>query len=137
MSIHSITRTSLSAIACASVLLSSVLAGQADAEEWVQFRGPGSAGISTATGIPTEWASDKNVVWSTKLPGPGGSSPIIVGDRVFVTSYSGYGESIEAPGDMNNLMRHLVCLERATGKILWTKDWNSSIGAAWRCRKLR
>lgn len=125
MSIDRIMRTSLSAIACASVLVSSVLAGQANAEEWVQFRGPNSAGISTATGIPTEWASDKNVVWSTKLPGPGGSSPIIVGDRVYVTSYSGYAESIDAPGDINNLKRHLICLERATGKILWEKEFKA------------
>lgn len=120
-------RSSFTALAWASILLAGSLAGQAGAEEWVQFRGPGSMGISTATGLPTEWDAAKNVVWKTKLPGPGGSSPVIVGDRVYLTSYTGYAENIETPGDMNNLVRHLICLERASGKILWTKEFKAKM----------
>lgn len=97
----------------------------AHSAEWTQFRGPGSSGKAVAEGIPATWDSSTNIVWKTELPGPGGSSPIVVGDRVFVTSYSGYAESIEDPGDVNNLMRHVVCLERASGKVLWTKDFKA------------
>lgn len=117
----------LSAFAGATLFIAGVLSAPARAEEWVQFRGPNSAGISTATGLPTTWDSSQNVVWSTKLPGPGGSSPIIVGDKIFVTSYTGYAESIENPGDMNNLVRHLICLERGSGKILWTKEFKAKM----------
>ena len=91
--------------------------------EWTQFRGPGSSGIAEAQGLPATWDSNTNIVWKMDLPGPGASSPIVVGDRVFVTSYSGYAESIENPGDMKNLMRHVLCLDRASGKVLWSKDY--------------
>lgn len=113
------------ALVWTSALLAGAFAAAASAEEWVQFRGPGSQGVSSATGLPTTWGTGQNVVWSTKLPGPGGSSPIIVGDKVFVTSYTGYAETIENPGDLYNLVRHLICLERASGKILWTKEFKA------------
>jgi outer membrane protein assembly factor BamB len=45
-----------------------------------------------------------------------------VGDRIFVTSYSGYGVPESAAEDMKNLKRHLVCVERTTGKVLWVRD---------------
>src|SRR5690606_38409004 len=112
-------------LAWAFVLLAG--AAVAPAEEWVQFRGPDSSGIGTATGLPTTWGMDQNVVWKTPLPGPGGSSPIIVGDKVFVTSYSGYALSSDDPGDINALMRHLLCLDRATGKILWSKEFKAKM----------
>ena len=82
-------------------------------DDWPQFRGPGGLGISRATGLPVTWSAQENVVWKTALPGPGGSSPIVIGDRIFVTCYSGYGIQAEQPGQMENLKRHLVCLNRA------------------------
>lgn len=98
------------------------LPADASAEEWVQFRGPGGSGVSHATGLPATWSDDTNVVWRTELPGLGTSSPITLGDRTYVTCYSGYG--IEpSQGQMDQLMRHLVCLNRGTGKIRWTKDF--------------
>ncbi len=93
------------------------------AEDWVQFRGPDSAGIGHAEGLPTTWSATENVVWKRELPGPGGSSPIVLGERVFITSYSGYAESIDAPGDMTKLKRHLLCLDRATGDVVWEKEF--------------
>jgi outer membrane protein assembly factor BamB len=60
-------------------------------------------------------------VWKAELPGPGSSSPIVVGGRVFLTCYSSYGVD-KGPGEIRNLKRHLVCLDRGTGKILWTRD---------------
>lgn len=55
------------------------------AADWTQFRGNGT-GVSSEKEIPDEWATDKNVLWKTKIPGVGWSQPIIVGDRVFVTT---------------------------------------------------
>src|SRR5690606_21109674 len=55
-------------------------------------------------------------------PGPGTSSPVIVGDRVFVTSYTGYGIDEAAPGEQSALRRQLVCVDRKDGKILWTRE---------------
>jgi outer membrane protein assembly factor BamB len=88
----------------------------------MQFRGPGGLGVSDDKGIPEKWSETENVVWKTRLPGPGTSSPITVGDAIFVTCYSGYAESTSDPGDQKNLMRHVVCLDRKSGAIRWTKD---------------
>jgi outer membrane protein assembly factor BamB len=59
--------------------------------------------------------------WKVKLLGPGSSSPIIIGNRVFVTYWSGYGIDARQPGNQSNLKRHLVCIDRATGKEMWSK----------------
>lgn len=100
------------------------------AADWPQFRGPDRSGISKETGLPLEWSSTKNVLWKAELPGPGSSSPIVVGNQVYATCYSGYGLEraspskqikINAPGDIANLRRHLVCVDAKTGKILWTR----------------
>src|SRR4051812_36405565 len=57
----------------------------AAAENWPQWRGPGSQGISTETQLPTEWAPGRNIAWTTDLPG-GHSSPVVWGDRIFLTA---------------------------------------------------
>lgn len=59
-----------------------------------------------------EWSATKNLQWKLDLPGKGFSSPIVVGDKVFLTCYSGSRESLK---------RYLVCVDRKTGKELWTK----------------
>ncbi len=56
------------------------------AADWPQFRGPGGAGLSDQSQLPTEWSAEKNVVWKTALPGFGWSSPVIWGDKVFLTT---------------------------------------------------
>jgi outer membrane protein assembly factor BamB len=58
-------------------------------EDWLQWRGPSSNGISFETGLPTKWSADSNIVWKVPLAGLGGSSPIVVGNQVFVTSQIG------------------------------------------------
>ena len=90
--------------------------------DWARFRGPDGAGISSDTAVPMKWSDTENLKWKTELPGPGLSSPIVVGDKLFVTCYTGYGLDAEKPGNIANLTRHLVCLSRADGKILWTKS---------------
>jgi len=92
------------------------------AGDWPQFRGPGGLGVAhDTTKLPALWSADKNLLWKTELPGPGSSSPIIVGNRIFVTCYSGYGLDIHKPGDIKDLKRHVLCLDR-TGKILWQRE---------------
>ena len=89
------------------------------AADWPQFRGPAGAGIADDRDYPTTWSATENVAWRIELPGPGASSPITLGERVFVTSYRGYGVNRSAPGELSQLERVLVCLNRADGKIAW------------------
>ncbi len=88
---------------------------------WERFRGPEGSGTATARNLPTQWGDTKNIVWKTKLPGAGTSSPIIIGDRIFLTCYRGYGAPGEPAGDIEDLRLDVVCLSRTKGKILWTK----------------
>jgi outer membrane protein assembly factor BamB len=90
----------------------------APAADWTQFRGPGASGVSEATGTPLRWSDTEGIVWKTDLPGLGASSPIVFGDRLFLTCYTGFGPGISG-GDMASLQRHLLCLDRTSGKLLW------------------
>jgi len=92
------------------------------AEQWVNFRGPGMRGNSDETGLPVTWSETENLKWKTALPGHGSASPIVVGEKVFVTCYSGYGLEKDNPGDIENLRRHLVCVDAGNGKILWDES---------------
>jgi outer membrane protein assembly factor BamB len=96
------------------------------AGDWPQFRGPNGDGISTEGPIPAEWDVAKNVKWKADLPGKGSSSPIVLGERVFVTCYSGYGD--EPGGDDAKLARHLVCVDKTSGDIAWTKTVKNAVG---------
>lgn len=87
--------------------------------DWTRFRGPGATGLSGETGIPVNWSATENVVWKTALPGAGASSPITVGDKIFVTCYSGYGLDADNPGNQEDLGLSVIALDRASGKILW------------------
>ncbi len=101
----------------ASWLLVCLLTSSALAGDWSRFRGPNGSGVSPdSTPTPVTWSETENLKWKTDLPGKGRSSPIIVGNRVFVTCWSG-GEE-----DPKTLKRHLVCVDRETGKINWTSD---------------
>ena len=60
------------------------------------------------------------MAWHIELPGAGASSPIVNGDRLYLTCYSGYGAQYDQ-SEPNQLLHHLVCVQRSTGKILWDK----------------
>jgi outer membrane protein assembly factor BamB len=98
-----------------------ILTHAASAADWPRFRGPGGLGIG-ASAVPLEWSDEKNVRWRTPLPGPGSSSPVIHGDDVFVTCYSGYGVPGEPVGDPAKLVRHLLCVDRVSGQVTWRRD---------------
>jgi outer membrane protein assembly factor BamB len=102
-----------------STILVSISSISAD---WMQFRGPQGSGTSGESGLPTVWSSKKNILWRTKLPGPGTSSPIVFDKRVYLTCYSGYGLE-PGEGEVSKLMRHLLAIDRDKGTILWTKSF--------------
>lgn len=102
---------------CIAVLAGVALSGLCRAEDWPQFRGPGARGIAGSV-VPLAWSQTENLRWKTPLPGPGSSSPIVHGKHVFVTSYSG----VAGNGTPGQLVRHLLCIERAKGNIRWQKQ---------------
>lgn len=110
-------RTANHAPALAALLLALALPLLAAEPDWPRFRGPNGSGIATGAQPPTTWSDTQNVKWKTELPGPGTSSPILVGDRVFVTCWTGYGVT----KGKSPLSRELVCVDRASGKVKWTR----------------
>lgn len=94
------------------------IAGEAD---WSGFRGPTGMGVSDAGGLPVTWSATENLVWKTPLPGAGASSPIVHGERIYLTSYTGYLVPGEAPGSLEQLQRHLIAINRADGSVAWDR----------------
>ncbi|MCA8996918.1 MAG: PQQ-binding-like beta-propeller repeat protein [Planctomycetaceae bacterium] len=88
------------------------------AEDWLRFRGTDGTGV-TDTAAPIEWSDESNIAWKSALPGPGASSPIVVGSQIFLTCYSGYGSNVEEPGERSQLECETMCLDRTSGEILW------------------
>ena len=86
------------------------------AADWARFRGENGSASSEDATIPIQWSETENLAWKTKLPGRGSSSAIVVGKRVYITCFSGYGEGGE---ELNELKRHLICIDRTNGKIIW------------------
>ena len=107
--------------AAAGWCLLTALTAAPDEADWRRFRGPDGAALSESAETPTHWSATENVTWKTALPGPGSSCPIVVGDRVFVTCYSGYGVDSEDAGAIEALQRHLVCVDRESGRVIWDK----------------
>jgi len=107
-------------IGLAAILSLLLMQPPADAD-WTRFRGPEGTGISADTQIPTTWSERQNLRWKTRLPGPGSSSPIVLGDRVYVTCYSGFGTDARNAGDPESLRRHLLSVNRATGEVVWSQ----------------
>ncbi len=110
-------------VAFFSVALGASGLGQdAATTDWLQFRGPAGQGISSNRGLPVTWSADRNIVWKVSLPGPGGSSPVVFQDHIYLTSYSGYAVPGAGSGDLSALTRQVICLQRNSGAILWKKD---------------
>ncbi len=105
-----------SCFAIVSFIALSALHSNAD---WTRLRGPNGSGIAEGAQVSTTWNDKEHIAWKAELPGPGSSSPIIVGEKIFITCYSGYGDG--KGGDMAKLQRHLVCVNKANGAILWDK----------------
>jgi outer membrane protein assembly factor BamB len=93
------------------LLICALFSANSSAQEWTRFRGPNGQGQSDAATIPITW-TDQDYNWKVELPGVGHSSPVVWGDRVFVTS-----------ADLNTATRHVLCLSTADGKTLWQRDF--------------
>jgi outer membrane protein assembly factor BamB len=98
----------------------------ATAADWPRFRGPDGTGISRDS-VPTTWNDSENLRWKTKLPGFGSSSPIVSGPLVFVTCYSGYGIGERDSARPAMLRRHLVCINRDKGDMLWQREVDAQL----------
>ena len=105
---------------CIPAMLSTLIGLPLSAEDWTRFRGANGAGQSAATGLPQEWSESRNLVWKRDLPGEGSSSPVLAGDRIFVTCYAEYGG--EAGADPAKMKRQLVCIGADKGEVLWTAE---------------
>jgi outer membrane protein assembly factor BamB len=98
--------------AIALLLAVTHIAAQDKASDWPQFRGPTGQGISKDKGVPLKWGPKENIAWKTELPGAGASSPIVFGQRIYLTAFTGKADSIEL---------HVLAFNRADGKQVWVK----------------
>jgi len=98
------------------VLLAALLlltGGPLPAADWPQFRGPLCNGVSDESGVPITLDTNKDLAWKAELPGRGLSSPIIIGDRVFVTCCSG----------LKQQRLHVICFRATDGSKLWERQF--------------
>lgn len=100
---------------------------QGSTTDWPGFRGPDGMGISREKGLPLRWNLDQNIRWKKELPGAGSSSPIVFGDHIYLTCWSGYLVPGESRGSLDELKRHLVCLNRDDGRILWDRPVKAAL----------
>ena len=127
-------RSLVAALACATLSLPA-LAGEKRLDplnQWPQWRGPLSTGVAPHGNPPVIWSEGRNVRWKTAIPGIGHSTPIIWGDRIFITAAVPYGEALppltrDVPGAHHNLpsLRHqrfiALAVSRRDGTILWDR----------------
>lgn len=86
---------------------------------WANFRGPAGQGTDPSAKPPRTWGRSENLAWKIPLPGPGASSPIVWGDRVYVTCYSGFFIPDQPGGSQADLQRHLLAISLKDGSTLW------------------
>lgn len=111
---------------------------QCQTANWPQWRGSDGSGISSEKGLPGEWSESKNIHWKTAIPGRGHSSPIVWGNRVFLTTsiegpivpgaeavrHIRRGEEYRHPdseGADHSYALKLLCLDVETGKLIWER----------------
>jgi len=99
--------TAISLVCCFS-------SAPARAQEWTRFRGPNGTGLAPSDKIPTEWTAS-DYAWKLELPGVGHSSPVLWGDKLFLTS-----------ADEESAERIVLCIDALAGKILWQKRYPST-----------
>src|SRR6516162_6111493 len=93
---------------CLLLVLANALGKESGSGNWTTWRGPSGQGHVDDTRVPLTWSDKENLLWSTDLPGKGNSTPIIWGNRIFLTAASNKGDE-----------RYVICVDRNDGKILW------------------
>src|SRR5262249_13170044 len=106
-------RCSMTTGRCLAVLLLLVGATtvRAGDDYWPRFRGPSGQGVSAETELPLSWSPTWNIAWKTLIPGEVWSSPVIWGNRIFLTTATEKGTAC-----------HVLCVDRGSGKILWDRE---------------
>ena len=108
------------------------------ASNWPAWRGPLGTGLAEGCNPPTTWSETENVRWKTTIPGKGHSTPIVWGDRLFVTTAIPFGPRLPpkpdtAPGAHDNApvtQRHrfaVLAIDREDGKMLWRRDVHEAL----------
>ncbi len=129
------TRTTLRGFACLLLIAASLgcenaalpqgsgsfAAATSTTGDWSRFRGPDGSGASATADPPLTWSPNDNIAWKTPLPGPGASSPIVWGDRVYLTCYTGYAIPDHEGGSLDELERHLLAIRLSDGEVLWDR----------------
>jgi outer membrane protein assembly factor BamB len=113
--------------------IAALLAAAACAQNWPSFRGPGATGVADGQNPPVKWnvADGTNIAWKTPIPGLAHSSPIVWGDRVYVTTAIPKKQAVQFRGGLygagdpadDNLEQswRLYALDRKTGRIIWER----------------
>ena len=96
-----------------AVLAIFLFASALRAQEWARFRGPDGSGVNPAVDVPAVWG-EKDYRWKIALPGGGHSSPVLWGDKLFVTC-----------ADQASARRTVLCINSRDGSTLWTRDFGS------------
>ena len=95
---------------CGAALLCALIGSGLRADNWPQFRGPQGQGVARASKLPLKWDARTNVRWKTALPGAGHASPVVWGERIFLTAYDKAARRLL-----------LLCLDKTSGKIRWRR----------------
>jgi len=85
-------------------------AGVARAGDWPQWRGPNLNGSTDETNLPARWSKSENLAWVARMPGTSGATPIVLGDRIFVSSTTRHSDNLVG-----------LCLSTKDGQVLWQK----------------
>jgi outer membrane protein assembly factor BamB len=130
--------------ACVAVVVLIAVSGAATAANWPQWRGANGSGISNEKNLPAEWTPTKNIKWKTPIAGRGHSSPIVWGNKIFLTTaiegevipgakavkHTSEGREFLHPDSVGADHKHtfkVIALDRNTGKILWeTVAWEGT-----------
>ena len=102
----------------AVVIIAIISSSTALCDDWPCWRGPNANSVADGGKLPVRWTTDENVRWSVRLPGWGTSSPVVYGNRVFVTS-----EAEE--GGKKSLLT--LCFDRKDGQELWRHDFGFGV----------
>lgn len=112
--------------------------GEDAARNWPQWRGPLGTGVAPQADPPLHWSEGENVRWKIELPGKGHSTPIVWGERIFLTTAVAYGEAVkptlgERPGAHDNAPlthRHqfvVLAVSRRDGRVLWQRTVHEAV----------
>ena len=105
---------------------------------WPQWRGPSGTGVADGADPPTQWSATENIRWKTKLPGRGHSTPIVWGNRIFLTAAIPVGPKLPPkmsgrPGEHDNLPVDseyrfvVIAIDRENGAVIWEKTVHQAV----------